>query len=259
MDLKKGVICKLTNDVANFQSSCDSFEKDTDLKETSNTSLELPKDNSKRARIAINVFWAICFVNLIAVLSGYFEFELLQKINYGENYTDNEIYSNDLRQAIIGFTQSFLYIAALIVFLNWFRRAYANLHRIGVKNLEYEDTMAIWGFIIPIANLQRPLKIAREILTETVNSIKLFNPNYRQTANSYIIGAWWALFLISNVIGEIAFKSVFKEDTVGQIINSTIAYMASDFLDIPAAFLTILMIKQLSEEEFTLQKNFATT
>ena len=36
-------------------------------------------------------------------------------------------------QGIIGLLQTGLYIASIVTFLNWFRRAFGNLHRIGIK------------------------------------------------------------------------------------------------------------------------------
>lgn len=205
-------------------------------------------ENSKRASIAIKIFWGICIANLFAVISGYFEFELLERIRLGENFSDEEASMNDLRQAIIGLLQSALYIASIITFLNWFRRAYGNLHRINVV-LDNEESMAVWSFFIPIINLYRPYQIAKEIAHETRKKVSEFDSKIASSRSFPILGIWWTLFIITNWIGQFAFKSIFKDDTIEQMITSTQAYMVSDFIDIPAAIVTLIMIKRISEDE----------
>ncbi|MCB0401323.1 MAG: DUF4328 domain-containing protein [Flavobacteriales bacterium] len=213
------------------------------------------KDNSRRAKLAINVFWAIGILNIIAVISGYFEFELLERIRDDGMYSIEEAESSDIRQGLIGLLQSGLYITSIVVFLNWFRRAYANLHRAGIKNLDHSESMALWSFFIPIISLFRPYKIAREIAVETKSKLTELIPEYKPSLNLSLIGFWWALFIITNYVGQFAFKSAVKSDTVDQMIASSQAYMISDFLDIPAAIVTLLMIKNISQHESLLFEN----
>jgi len=248
-DPNKGIICSLTNKIADFEDECESYLEDAEKKVTYSDENISIKDNSKRAKVIITVFWGICIISLFATISGYFEFELLTKINETGEFTDEEVNSNDLRQGIIGLLQSGLAIAAIILFLNWFRRAYANLHRIGIKHVEYSDSMAIWSFVIPVVNLFRPYKIAKEIAVETRNKISELKNDYSASHNNTIIGVWWGLFIISGIIGRIALKTLVKDDTLEQLITSTQVYLVSDFIDIFTAFATLMMIKQISKDE----------
>lgn len=216
------------------------------------------KDNSKRAKRIVIVFWGICLLNLMAVISGYLELELLEKIRAGDTISEQEANANDLRQSIIGIVQTGFYIASVLLFLSWFRRAYGNLHRMRIKNLEYSETMTIWSFIIPIISLYRPYKIAKEIIIETRKKLSELTSNYKFQSNLSILGVWWGLFLITNYIGQFALRSVFKNETIDQFITSTQAYMVSDFMDIPTAIVTILMIKQISRDENVLFKTINT-
>jgi len=244
----KGIICSLSNEIADFEDECSSFEEDAKIKIKAITQNETHLDNSNRASIAIKIFWCICIANLLAVISGFYEFELLERIRLGEHFTDEEATMNDLSQGVIGLIQSALYIASIITFLNWFRRAYGNLHRIGV-GLEHNESMAVWSFFIPFVSLYRPYKIAKEILVETRKKISKFDEKNSASRSFPILGLWWALFLITNWIGQFAFKSFMKDETLEQMITSTQAYMFSDFVDIPAAFVTILLIKQIASDE----------
>jgi len=207
------------------------------------------RDNSKRAKLAINIFWAICIMNLIAIFSGYLEYEMLVNIKNVEFVSDEETLANDLRQGIVGIIQTGFYIASMVLFLNWFRRAYGNLHRLRLNRLEYTESMAVWSFCIPFVNLFRPYKIAREIAVETQANLKAIISDYRASSAIPIVGLWWTLFILTGIVGNIALKTIFKDDTIEQLITSTQAYMISDLLDIPAALVTLVMIKQISKEE----------
>ncbi len=256
-DPKKGIVCNRTGEIADFSGECEYYDEDHELK----LKRILPKgelrDNATRSKLIINVFIAICIINLIAVISGYFEFELLERIVSGGTYTENEISLNDLRQGIIGLIQGALYISSIILFLNWFRRAYWNLHQIGEYQPQYNDSMTIWGFAIPFINLYRPFKMIKEIVDGLTQKLKALDSNYTSYVNNSVIGFWWALFLITNFVGQIAFKAMLKGDTIEQLIHSTQAYLISDALDLIAAILTAIMIKQISKDEvmvFNIQK-----
>ncbi len=207
------------------------------------------RDNSQRADIATKVFWAIALVNTIAVISGYFEYELLIRIRDGLDYTDAEAESNDLRQMLIGLAQSVLYIASMVVFIQWMRRAYYNLAQARYVSAEDKDSWVIWSFAIPFYNLYRPYQIAKEILVKMVSYLNRRNPDNRLTYSTTILGFWWACFLISNVFNRFAFKSAFKDNTIDQIVTSSGAYLLSDSFDVIAVVVTAYMIKYVSSFE----------
>jgi hypothetical protein len=213
------------------------------------------QDNSKRAKVATIVFGLICIINIVAVISGYWEYELLEKIRIGENISEEEAIFNDLRQGIVGIFQFVVYLTSIVVFLMWFRRAYENLHKLGIDYLEYNTNMAVWSFFIPFINLYRPYKIMKEIWIESQEQLKKLVPEANINTSIFIVGFWWALFLITNYIGNFAFKTIFKDDTIQDLIKSTQAYMVSDFFDIPAAFVTLILIHNVSKVEAKLRQS----
>lgn len=254
---QKGIICERTGDIADFTEQCEHYQEDSALKQKSIRPGEQLRDNSQRSKLIINVFIAICIINLSAVISGYFEYDLLQRISIGGNYTEDEISINDLRQAAIGIMQSALYIASIILFLNWFRRAYWNLHQLNEYKPEYKDSMAVWSFVIPFVNLYRPYKIIKEIVLGLKQKLSQLNANYSSSTNNSILGFWWAIFLITNYVGQFAFKAMMKGETIEQLITASQAYLISDSLDIIAALITAMMIKEVAKDEqmvFGMQK-----
>ncbi len=207
------------------------------------------KDNSKRARILLIVFWVLTGLTLVGLLTGYNELQILKKAQIGEYVSEEEANLNDLLQGIIGLIQLGLYIASVVVFLNWFRRAYGNLHRVGITYLKRKESMAVWAWFIPIVWFYRPVQIMNEIWIETQEKIKEFDPTYVMKSGGLIIGSWWTLFIISNFIGRYVLNTVFKQDTIQQLIERSEATLISDIMQISEALLVIFIVYKLSKME----------
>jgi len=206
------------------------------------------KDNSKRAKILMTVFGVLVGLTLIGLLADYNELYMLKKVQIGEYVSEQEANTSDLIQLTLGLVQFGLYITSVVVFLNWFRRAYGNLHRAGV-NLKHEESMAVWTWFIPIVWFYRPVQIMKEIWTLTQEKIKEFDSSYTIKSGGIIIGLWWMLFIISNFIGRYVLKTAFKQDTIEQFIESSEATIISDIMQIPEALLVILIVNKLSKME----------
>lgn len=209
------------------------------------------RDNSQRARNVTLAFYAIIVINLIAVVSDYFQIRLLENFNETGFVSDEEANSNDLRQMIVGLLQSAIFITTSVLFLVWFYRAYRNLHTIlNERKMMFSKSMSVWGFIIPIISLFRPVQITNEITDKHTKILTRLNPEYKRISNKTLIGVWWTFFIITNFVQNIAFRTILKDDgTIENLILSTKAYVIADLLEIPAAIITFIMIKQISKEE----------
>lgn len=206
------------------------------------------KDNSQRARTLIIVFWTLIGATLVGLGTGYNELQLLWNVQAGKYVSEQEANISDMIQMTMGFVQAGIYIASMVVFLNWFRRAYGNLHRVGV-NIKHYEKMAVWAWMIPFIWFYRPVQIMNEIWTKTQEKIKEFDETYEIQSGGIIIGLWWTIFIISNFIGRYIFKMLFKQESIGQMIESSQATMISDIIQIPEALLVILIVYRLSKME----------
>ena len=230
------------------------MEETTTIKQEHEIEKAEIRDNSKRAKTLITVFWIFIGLSIIGIISDYLELELLKKAQSGGFIDENDAIASDLRQGIIGLLQTGLYIVSVVVFLNWFRRAYGNLHRLGIHYLKHKESMAVWFWFIPILSWFRPVQIMNEIWTETQESIKKYDPTYTIKNGELIIGTWWALFIISAFIGRYILRTAFKQDTIAQLIESSQAVMISDIMQIPEALLVILIVHNLSGMESKLAR-----
>jgi hypothetical protein len=213
------------------------------------------KENDTRASIVLKIFWALIVINIIAIAFSYYQYDLLGRYLDGEIISDDKMNMNDLRQGLVGLLQGLVYLVIIITFLSWFRRAYANLHRMGIDYLEHSEQQAIWGFIIPIINLYRPYKIMKEVWVETQDQIKKLDESFKVERSADLVGVWWGLFLLSNVVTNVALRIGFRADTLEQLQNASLAQMVSDFIDIPAAFAAIVVIRRVSRFETLLIRN----
>jgi O-antigen/teichoic acid export membrane protein len=122
------------------------------------------KDNSQRAKMVLIIFWVLIALTLAGLLTTYFQLLLFKRIQLGEYVSEEEAGRSDAIQVVMGIAQIGIYIFSIVVFLNWFRRAYGNLHRLAVRDLQHTETMSVWCWFIPIIGLFRPVKIMKEIL-----------------------------------------------------------------------------------------------
>ncbi len=230
-----------------------------DAKETviTNKSPLLLKDNLERAKSLVLVFWLFCAVTFVSILLELYELSLLKEIEIGNVITDSRADFSDISIMISGLLQVLFYIATIVVFLNWFRRAYGNLKRIKIRT-ESDETMAIWSFFIPIYNLFKPYNIMREIWEKSQQAIKKIDASYLFNKNAYLIGLWWFLFIVSGILDRASFKLSLKQDTIEQLITGTQVSLLSEFLSIIEAIVVIYMVKNISQIESVLAKKVKT-
>ncbi|MEQ9231814.1 MAG: DUF4328 domain-containing protein, partial [Cyclobacteriaceae bacterium] len=141
-----------------------------------------------------------------------------------------------------------LYIVSIVVFLQWFRRAYFNLTTAGIK-AEESDSWTIWGFVIPIISLYKPYQMMKELADKMHAHIMLNSISFQTEKPNFIIGIWWAAYLIKNVIAQLSLRVFNGENSVDELITSSKAALASDVFDIIAALITLAMIKQIHQME----------
>lgn len=185
----------------------------------------------------------------VAIIFGYVQVGLLKRIQAGTFVTDEQVNRSDLMAGIIGIVQTVIYFTSVVVFIQWFRRAYGNLHRHGNKVLNHKEEMALWSWFIPIVSLGRPVTIMNEIWNKTQENIREYQADYQIKKGGLMIGVWWALFLFSNVVGNIVLRTALNANTVDELINSTTLYLISDASTIPEALLVILIVSKISKME----------
>lgn len=210
--------------------------------------MEPLRPNEQRAKNAITLIWIVLALEIVSFISGYFQYELLQSAANGAEITINKAIANDRREQIIGFTYMAAMIISAITFIQWFRRAYYNLH-LKVNYLSFSEGWASGSWFVPIVSLYRPYQIMKELYQVTRELLTRkgisFNPNFTTNA----LGLWWALWIIGTLLAQFVFRYSLRADTIDELITNTIASMVANLIGIPLAFVAIKVIKDYSSVE----------
>jgi hypothetical protein len=205
------------------------------------------KPNEQRSKNAITLIWIVLTVEIIACISNYFQVNLLQSVLNGGFISDADADSNDTRQQLIAILFLIVYITSAVTFIQWFRRAYFNLH-ILVKGLSNTEGWAAGAWFVPIVSLFKPYQIMSEMSEKTkalISKNDLASEPIKTSSNT--IGLWWALFIINNISGQISFR--LPMDTVEEMIFSTNLDVYNILIEIPLAIITVKLIKEHASRE----------
>lgn len=204
------------------------------------------RPNLKRAKLAQIFVWIVMVFDIISLISSYLQYNLLQALDNNEEVSNQILESNDTREQVIGILYFIIFIISSIVYIQWFRRAYYNLNIRTQCN--HSEGWAAGSWFVPIISLFRPYQIMKEMFNKTSYLINSKTSNTEESDNS-IIGLWWALWIISNYIGQYVLKNAFKDDTIQSLLNSTIGDLAMSIIGIPLAICAVMIIKSYSLKE----------
>ncbi|MGH3071408.1 MAG: DUF4328 domain-containing protein [Gaiellaceae bacterium] len=151
--------------------------------------------------------------------------------------TDVQEYRSPLRESDfygeVGFVQLLLVITVGIAFISWLYAAYQALPSTG-STRRFKAWWAIVSWFIPILNLIRPKQIADEVW-KAGHRPALAVPGYVQV--------WWAGWVTSLLLGNIAGRLYASADTAGDIQTAAAIYLVSDVADIATAALAYRFVE----------------
>lgn len=210
------------------------------------------RDNAQRAKLA-KVLLIICAGTLlINGVSDYFQLDLLNRMDEGYDYTTDEAESNDMRVQLLAIAYLIIYIISGVTFIQWFRRAYYNLHT-KVKVLNHTEGWAAGGWFVPILNLFRPYNIMSELYQET-NLILAKNIEGYRKRETLAMTIWWVFWIIWGVADRISSRMTLKAETMEELISSTEMSLFISFFGIGVAILAYRVVSEYSEMEQLLFK-----
>jgi len=212
------------------------------------------KPNEQRAKNAILWIWIVLALEIVGLVSGYMQYSLLRIIADGGFVSEKVAEANDTRETVVGIIYFIAYLISFIAFIMWFRRAYFNLHQ-KVEKLQFSEGWAAGSWFVPIVNLYRPYHIMKEIYDETRRFFRKNGASEKVNYSTTYLGWWWALWIISGVIGQTVLRLTFGgSDTIENLMSTTIGHMVLGVLGIPLAFITIKIIRDYSKVEPLLEQ-----
>lgn len=202
--------------------------------------------NGYRAKTAVTLIWIVMFLDIISFISGYFQLNLILRVEDGVAVSASEIDSNDTREQGIAIFYLIAYIISGIVFIQWFRRAYFNLHQ-KKEFLSFSEGWAAGSWFVPIVSLYRPLQIMKELYEETRDFLISKGETFPKDLTTNFLGLWWTLWIVNNLIGQIIFR--IDADTLPVLKGVTLLSLAGNVIGIILAFVTVKVIRDYAEAE----------
>jgi hypothetical protein len=149
---------------------------------------------------------------------------LLNRAASGTPISTAEAAANDQRYAGAHALMLLTLILSCIFLLMWMYRAHKNLRSITSDRLEFTPGGAVGWWFCPFLNLVRPYQVMKEIFTVSRDGTA--------SKSAPIVGAWWALWILSNIIARVGTgfgAGSGDHPTIPDLVNQTWANM----IDIP--------------------------
>jgi hypothetical protein len=197
---------------------------------------------AKRALIAVVVF------NVISIISAYFAYQ-----TYGADLvTQDDLDTTDLREGVVALLTLLAFVVAAVLFIRWFRRAYANLTALGAEKLRFATWWTIGSWFIPIANLFRPKQIANDIWRGSDPE----RPRDQEQAWEgghvpALFQWWWGFFLVSTWLENASFRVELAADDLEGYKNAAAVAIAVNAVEAVAGVLAVLVVDRTSRRQET--------
>lgn len=209
-------------------------------------------DNSKRAKNLTIGFYILSGVYLLSLISDFLEYRLLSK-GFFAIFAGAD--ANDQRQAIVAIILFGASLAVIIMFIQWFRRAYHNLHKAGAKNLKASEGWAAGAWFVPIMNLFRPYQIMQDIWRETKKYVQQNSGVQEEDGmeassdSNQVVGLWWAFWIISSISANVSNNIARKADSIPELQNANMFSMISTVTGFVAIYFILKIIKESQQDQ----------
>ena len=208
------------------------------------------RPNLERSKRTITFIWIAFATNLAVIISNIFQLQLLFDYQNGVQFTAEQIQANDTRQLVFNVVFLISWILSLIIFIQWFRRAYWNLNALG-NTTEYSEGWAAGAWFVPFINWVRPYEIMKELFVKGHQLLPESNASFNYSR--YIIW-WWVFWLLNSIGSQIEGQLTRYAESVTQFINLTWFALAANLLLIPTTLLLVKLILKYREMELELAK-----
>jgi hypothetical protein len=214
----------------------------------------------RRARWAQIALVAVMVTDLIGVWSAMRQIDLLDRAIAGEDIALSAFESDDNRQLVVGLLQFVALLAAVVLFLRWFHRAYVDLPRLGSVR-RFKTGWAIGGWFVPILALWRPKQLANDLWRGTEPVPGTPPPASPAARWSWLLNVWWAGFVVLGFLEQRAALAYWNAPIVAEAGPQATAGVTADaeqaqsaarldllssIVDLPVATLAILVVSALT-------------
>lgn len=207
------------------------------------------RDNSKRARQIIVIFWilfALAIINIACLCWVIYSLNASSTLNVPDIWIEYIV----IALRVAGISVMVVQLLTVIYFIRWFRRAYYNLHVLPNANLRFRHAWAAGSWFIPVASNFLPFLIMFEIWEKTQQAVRIRLGRIR---SSGIVGVWWAGCVVMNLTGYYSVWSAFFNPPKGEdVFDSVLFEIAQGVFAVLMIIVTIILIRRTHKFELAL-------
>jgi hypothetical protein len=201
---------------------------------------------SSRATWAKRALIAVVVLNVVSIISAYFAYQ-----RYGADIiTQDDMDTTDLREGVVALLTVIAFVVAAVMFIRWFRRAYANLPALGTTNLRFQTWWTIGSWFIPIVNLFRPKQIANDIWRGSDPEERLDQePSWQGADVPALFQWWWGFYLVSTWMENVSFRVELAANDLDGYRNAAAVTMAVNAFEAVAGVLAVLVVQRTTRRQ----------
>ena len=191
------------------------------------------------------VLYAQILIATVAIILGFLEQQLLSAYQEGVYASIEEAFAAGETAIVllqgIGIVSLLAFVASALLIMKWIYRANSNARQLGAQNMSYTPAWSIGYYFIPVFNLWKPYLAMKEIWMASKKPL-----DWNLIKVPLILPAWWALWLISNLLNQSIFRYSAEAVELSELMNLNMLSQASNVLDIPLALVTLAVINGIS-------------
>ncbi len=187
-------------------------------------------------------------IGLAIIGSTYLQYEMANLLIARQPVRFEEIVSTSQRQFALSVIHLLFAIVTAIFFMTWFYHVHANLKPLGASGLTYTSGWAIGCWFVPFLNLVRPQQIAQEIWRHS-DPAGVANRDVELPGNFVLIRWWWAMWIVSNIVSNIASQFLFSVKSPEELKPVSVAQIFAEMLTICAAWLALRVVASIDSRQ----------
>lgn len=125
----------------------------------------------------------------------------------------------------------------------WIHRASANAHSISDEMTDSPGWAVGWYFV-PIMNLFKPYQTMREIWLASH-----LKGNWHAEPAPGLLGWWWGLWIVSNILGNISFQIAIRADSAVPSREAMLFDLVSAAVMVPACVILIVIMRAIARAQ----------
>lgn len=193
-----------------------------------------------RGRIVQGLLGANILVSLAAMVSSYWQVQLLESVQAGTTITAAQVAANDSRVRAVALVSMLLILVTAILFLMWVHLTTRNLRALSGAPPKFSPGAAVGWFFCPFMNLIRVPQVLAEIWYGSTYPVPFVRPM------PVLIGLWWGGWIFTGLLTRIAVGTTGPGASIPGLIGSSWMSIVAELLSIATAGLAIAVVLRIN-------------